>query len=183
MLHAISSRRSIRKYKDQGVEDEKIATLLESARVAPSGHNTQPWHFIIVKSQEKRALLAEASHRQKWMLSAPVFIVCVADIQSRLKDAGDLTIDENSPHEELKKIIRDTSIAVEHMVLEALNQGLATCWVAWFNQKDIRPILNIPQDKYVVSIVTVGYPNEDPKPRPRKKLEDILHFENWGGSQ
>jgi nitroreductase len=65
------------------------------------------------------------------------------------------------------------------LVLCAKNLGLDTCWVSWFVQKDIRPILNIPSDKYVVSIITLGYSNEEPKAPSRKNLEDIIHYENW----
>lgn len=88
-------------------------------------------------------------------------------------------MDENSLEEELKQIIRDTSISVEHILLGANNLGLGTCWVGWFIQNEIRPILNIPDDKYVVGIVTLGYTDEKPKPRPRKKLEEIIHYESW----
>lgn len=179
MLNEIIDRRSIRKYLDKKVEDEKIISLIESARLAPSGSNTQPWHFIVVKSDITRQMLAKVSHDQKWMMSAPVFIVCVADIRSRIKEDIDLSLDENSSEQELKQIIRDTSIAVEHLVLCAEKLGLGTCWVAWFTQEEIRPILNIPSDKYVVSIITVGYSDESPKPRPRKSFEDIVHYESW----
>lgn len=179
MMEQIKMRRSIRKYLDQSVEDEKIIQLIDSARLAPSGSNTQPWHFILVKSEPIKQKLAEASHDQKWMLSAPIFIVCVADIRSRIKDDIDLTLDEDSSQQEVKLIIRDTSIAIEHILLEATSLGLGTCWVAWFIQKEIRPILNIPSDKYVVGIITVGYADEKPVARPRKKLEEIIHYENW----
>jgi len=179
MMKQIEMRRSIRKYTSKPVEDEKITQLLESARLAPSGSNTQPWHFIIVKSELTRKELAEASHNQSWMLEAPVFIACVADIRSRVKDDTEISLNENSAQQELKQIIRDTSIAIEHIVLEADNLGLGTCWVAWFTQEEIRPILNIPSDKYVVCILTLGYADESPKVRPRKSLKDIVHYEKW----
>ncbi|WP_099187135.1 nitroreductase family protein [Tepidibacter mesophilus] len=179
MIKEIEMRRSIRKYMDKPIDDEKIFQLLESARLAPSGSNTQPWHFIVVKSELTRQKLAEASHNQKWMRMAPVHIVCVADIRTRINDDVDVLLDENSPQPELKLIIRDTSIAIEHIVLEADHLGLGTCWVAWFTQEEIRPILNIPSDKYVVGIIPIGYADEAPKERPRKKLRDIIHYENW----
>ena len=178
-IKQIKTRRSIRKYIDKPVEDEIILQLLESARLAPSGDNTQPWHFIVVKSELGRQKLAEVSNNQRWMLSAPVFIACVADIRSRIKGNVAISLDENSPQQELKQVIRDTSIAIEHIVLEANNLGLGTCWVAWFTQEDIRAVLNIPADKYVVSIITLGYGDESPKARPRKKLEELIHYENW----
>lgn len=178
MIKEIEMRRSIRKYSDKPVEDNQIRELLESARLAPSGNNTQPWNYIIVKSEKMRQKVVEASHNQKWMLTAPVFIVCVADIRCRIKEE-DIYLDDNSPQDELKRIIRDTSISVGYILLEANNLGLGVCWVAEFTQEEIRPVLNIPTDKYVVGVITVGYPNENPKARPRRKIEDMIHYECW----
>jgi len=113
------------------------------------------------------------------MASAPVHLVCVADIKSRLPKSKDLYIDEDSKEFEVKQMIRDTSIAIEHMVLTATDLGLGTCWIAWFEQKDFRPVLSIPEDKYVVAVLTLGYPDEAPNPRPRKSLEEIVHYEQW----
>lgn len=179
MLKEIEERRSVRKYLDKAVDDEKITEVLQSARCAPSGSNTQPWHFIVVKSKEKREKVAEVCHKQKWMLSAPVFIVCVGDMRSRIDENVDISVDENSKEEELKQVIRDTAIAAEHIVLEAKNLGLDSCWVAWFTQNDIRPVLDIPDDKYVLSVIVVGYGAEKPNMRPRKKIEDMIHMEKW----
>ncbi|MCB2341507.1 nitroreductase family protein [Clostridium estertheticum] len=179
MIKEIKMRRSIRKYSNKQVEDDKIIDLLESARLAPSGSNTQPWHFIVVKSELSREKLSKVAHNQKWMITAPVFIVCVADIRCRIDEDVDILLDEESPQGELKQIIRDTSISIGYMLLEAEQLGLGSCWVAWFIQEEIRIILNIPTDKYVVGIVTLGYANEKPRARPRKKLEEIIHCENW----
>jgi nitroreductase len=179
MINEIRTRRSVRKYTDQPVSDEILTQILESARLAPSGNNMQPWHFIVIRSKETRQRLAEVSHKQAWMAAAPVFIVCIADIRARLRVNGSFSVDEKSPQFELKQAIRDTSIAVEHMVLEAESLGLSTCWIAWFDQKDVRPVLNIPTDKYVLNILTIGYPDEKPNARPRKPLETIVHYEKW----
>lgn len=182
-MEEVVARRSIRKYINRDVEEDKIIGLIESARLAPSGSNTQPWNFIIVTSSEIKECLVRANHNQKWMLDAPVFIVCVADVSCRIKDTSDLYLDENSSELELKQIIRDTAIAIQNMLLEAEHMGLATCWTAWFEQKDVRPILNIPNDKYVCGIVCVGYAAENPKQRPRRKLEDMVYYELWGNQQ
>jgi nitroreductase len=179
MMKEIKLRRSIRKYLDKPVADEKIVHLIESARLAPSGSNTQPWHFIIIRDEGIKQQIAKVSHKQKWMLSAPVFIACVADIRSRIESGIEIILDEKSPQNDLKQIIRDTAIAVEHIVLEAINEGLGTCWVAWFTQNEIRPILGLADDKYVVSVITIGYPAEKPKPRKRKELKEIIHFDKW----
>jgi len=179
MIKAIEERRSIRRYMDKQVEDEKLLQILHSARLAPSGSNTQPWQIIVVKEQRNREKIGEPAYNQKWMVSAPVHLVCVADIKSRLPKCDGLYIDEYSNDFEVKQIIRDTSIAIEHMALEATDLGLGTCWIAWFEQKDFRPVLNIPDDKYVVAVLTLGYPDEAPSPRPRKSLEEIVHYEQW----
>lgn len=181
VYEAIRTRRSVRKYKDTEIPKEHIQKMLESARLAPSGNNTQPWRFIVIRDQEMKKRLYEVCQRQRWMLEAPVLIACVADLKARLKDTEGVRIDETSPDVEVKKIIRDTTIASEHIVLEAQELGLSTCWIAWFVQEDVRPILNIPEDKYVIAIITVGYSDQNPKPRPRKALTKIVHFEKWGG--
>ncbi len=106
------------------------------------------------------------------------YIVCVADIRTRIKE-GPLFLDENSPQQELKQIIRDTSISTGYMLLEAEHLGIGACWIAWFMQNDIRPLLYIPEDKYVVGILTIGYTDEEPEQRPRKQLEEIVHYETW----
>jgi len=153
--------------------------LLDAARLAPSGNNTQPWNFIIVRSNATKSKIALVDHNQTWMIQAPVHIVCVADIGVRIQNSTEMSLQEESPMEELKQIIRDTAIAAEHIILSAESIGLSTCWTAWFKQNDIRLILDIPSDKYVVCVITVGYSEEAPKPRPRKDLESLLHFEKW----
>ena len=179
MIKEILTRKSVRKYNNTPVEDEKIMQLIESARLAPSGSNTQPWNFIIVRSEDTKLKIAEANNNQEWMKSAPVFVVCVADIRCRLKEDRDIYLDENTDLPELKQIIRDTAIAIEHILLEAESIGLSSCWTAWFSQDNMRPIMNIPDDKYVVGVVTIGYSDGNGKSAPRKPLESIIRYEKW----
>lgn len=179
MINAIRNRRSIRKYQERPIEEEKLTEILEAARLAPSGNNTQPWHFIVVNSPEMRQRLADASHNQQWMVQAPIHIVCVADIRSRVGADAEINLEDDSPMLEFKKLIRDTSIAIEHLVLEAEEQGLGTCWVAWFSPREIGDLLGVPEDKYVQAIITLGYKGEDPQARPRKPLQEIVHLEQW----
>ena len=117
MLKQIENRRSIRKYLDKKVEKEKLIQILESARLAPSGSNTQPWMFIIIESEDTKEKLSIADHHQGWMMAAPLFIVCVADIRCRIPMSTKIRLDENSSEPELKQIIRDTAIAMEHILL------------------------------------------------------------------
>ena len=176
----IVSRRSIRTFADTPVEEELLHRVLDSARLAPSGNNTQPWRFIVVRSRSQRENIEAVCNNQKWMLSAPVFIVCCADLSVRQKHSAETVIDETSPGKAVKQIIRDTAIAVEHLVLQAEACGLGTCWVGDFLQKDIRPVLGIPGNHYVVAVIPIGYAAETPSPRPRKPLDTLLFHESWG---
>lgn len=179
MIEAIHNRRSIRKYKDKPVEEELLLKIIDCGRLAPSDSNTQPWNFIIVRSEELRTQVAHVSHKQDWMLGAPVFIVCVADIRVTTTETGAMPIDEETPGIGPKQIILDTAIAGENIVLAAESLGLGTCWVTWYVQEDIRPVLGIPEDKYVVAVITLGYADQTPNPRPRRALEEIIRYERW----
>ncbi len=175
----IENRRSIRKYKDLKVEDNKIAALIESARLAPSGSNTQPWQFIIIDDKLLIAKISKAAHNQKWIASAPLIVVCIADSACRMPEGKECKLQEDTPDFEVKQIIRDTAIAIEHIVLEAVHQGLGSCWVSWFSQNDIRPLLGIPESKFVVTLVTLGYADEAPLARTRKATKQIVHKNKW----
>lgn len=180
MLEAIKNRKSTRKYKDIEVSDEKLAEIIEAARIAPSGSNTQPWKYIIVRSEATKTAIAKKSNNQLWMTSAPMFIVAVADINCRIKDNLNTSINENAALFEAKQIIRDTAFSIENILLEAVNQGLDTCVVADFTQEDIRPILNIPTSKFVVAVITLGYAQTKySNGHKRKPLKDIVCYEQW----
>ena len=178
MLEVIAKRKSTRTYLDQPVEKEKLIQLIESARLAPSGVNSQPWDFIIVTSKEMKKNILEAIPTQDWMKNVPSFIVAIANI--KVKDDSVAFIDENSDHPELKEIIRDTAIAATHILLEAENKGLFSCWTGWFSQSQIRPVLHIPENKYVIGLIAIGYSNEvDGSDKERRPLEQMIYDEKW----
>ena len=179
MIESIQHRRSIRKYTSDTIEPEKLQSVLEAGRLAPSGNNKQPWSFIVVQSEQQRQAVMEACHNQTWMMTAPLFIVAVADMAARSEADLPIFIDENSPHWELKRAIRDTAIATENIMLEADAQGLGTCWVGFFVQSEIRPVLGIPNTRFVLGVIPIGYPAERPPARPRKPLSEIVRYDKW----
>lgn len=179
MIESIQHRRSIRKYTSEPINPEKLEIVLEAGRLAPSGNNKQPWTFIVVQSEKQREAVMEACHHQTWMMTAPTFIVAVADMAARVETKPGLYLDESSPHWELKRAIRDTAIATENILLEADAQGLGTCWVGYFVQSEIRPVLGIPDDKFVLAVIPIGYPAEQPAARPRRPLSEIVRWEKW----
>jgi nitroreductase len=155
----IEKRRSIRKYKDTPVPKEQLIKILEAARIAPSASHRQPWHFIVVEDKEKIRKLAKS----KWA-EAPVMIVGLADTEA-------------SPN----WCSNDLGIAIEHMVLEATNLGLGTCWMGQTGREDlIRELLDIPDKFRPVAVVPIGVPDETPSPKERKSLDDIVSWEKFG---
>ncbi len=173
-MKEMEARRSVRKYMDRPVERELILKILDAARLAPSGNNTQPWRFIVVESGEAKERIVKADHDQKWMLSAPVLIACTADLHCRMDSPA--PVDQNSGLPELKQVLRDTSIAVGYLLLEAERLGLSTCWTGWYDQREMQAALDLPADRYVCGVVTLGYGAEHPAPRPRKPLKELVEY-------
>ena len=193
---AIELRRSIRKFKNDPVPDEHVMALIEAARLAPSGSNAQPWRFKIVRDADTRDRLVEAAHDQKFIAQAPVVIVCCADIEGYLSGtisgarylgaAGALDdkmvnmlvsragILKEKPGDIGPRAAANVTIAIEHMVLRALDFGLGTCWVRAFEEPKVKKIFGWGDNIYVVALLPVGYPAESPPPRKRLDIKDIL---------
>ena len=167
VMEAIRLRRSIRGYKDKPVEEEKLNIILESARLSPSARNQQERKFIVVRDQETRQKLVDVAFGQKFVGQAPVVIVACATKTSHIM-----------PCEEPSYPI-DIAIAVDHITLSAVEQGLGTCWIGAFSQDGVKKLLNIPENVRVVALLPLGYPEAIPDPRPRKSIDEIVAYEKW----
>ena len=208
VTEAILKRRSIRKWKQTPVEKEKIEKVLEAGRRAPSWGNTQPWRFIVVRDRARIEELAKiGASGQPQISSAPVVIVCcgLSEAFSRkmhresLKQLIDYGV-MDWPDEVLDNVVLGSDnfapyrlgdqamtikageqimIAVAYMTLEAVNQGLATCWVGAISPKDAHKVMNLPNDLFVHDFIPLGYPDEDPRIRPRKDFNEIVFWENY----
>ncbi|MGQ9479659.1 MAG: nitroreductase family protein [Thermoproteota archaeon] len=165
VIEAIRTRRSIRKYKDTPVEEEKIIQCLDAARWAPSANNSQPWEFIVVRDPESRKKLAEIHRYGRFMAESPVVVVFVANPRKS----------ENWYH-------GDVAVAVQNFLLAAQSLGLGTCWIGVLNtpfEEPIKRLLGVPEELRILCTVSVGYPYESPT-RSRRPLEEILHWERYG---
>jgi nitroreductase len=205
---AILKRRSIRRWKPAPVEKEKIEKVLEAGRRAPSWGNTQPWRFIVVQDEAKIEELANAAAAgQPQVSSAPVVIVCcgvpgafsrkmhreslkqlieagVMDWPDEVLDNVVLGSDLFAPYRlgdqvMIIKAAEQVMIAVAYMTLEAIKQDLGTCWVGAMSPTDAHRIMNLPDDLFVQALIPLGYPDEDPPPRPRKDLDEIVFWEEY----
>ena len=164
---AIAQRYSVRSYKDRDVEEEKLTGVLASARLAPSGSNRQPWKFVVVRDAEARRRLAAACNNQTFIASAPVVIVAVGTMPDRIM------------HCDVPGDPVDVAIAIDHMTLTATELGLGTCWIGAFDQDAVRGVLGIPATAKVIEVLPLGYPADQPRPKNRKALEEIVCWDKW----
>lgn len=166
---AVRIRRSLRKYSEKNVEEEKLMRVLEAARLAPSASNRQEWRFIVVKDRETRKKLAKAAKGQKFLEAAPIVIVCCAETDEHVMTCGQMCYPI------------DVAIAIDHITLQAVEEGLGTCWIGAFYAEQVREILGIPEDIKIVELLTMGYPAEDliEKPKNRMSINEIVKWERW----
>ncbi len=164
---AIQSRRSIREYDSREVEEDKLVKVLESGRLSPSAKNLQERRFVIVRDAKTRKALSEAARNQKFVAEAPVVIAACSVETKYIMSCGQLAYPI------------DTAIAVDHMTLAAVEEGLGTCWIGAFDEKRVKEILNIPDEVRVVSLLILGYPLTIPRPTSRKSLDEIVMWEKW----
>jgi len=169
ILRVIRERRSVRKYKRDPIPDEVLLRVLDAARLSPSGKNLQPWKFIIVKDNSLKDRLAEASRQQYFMAKAPVIIVACGLPDECYAHMGRY----------MKSWPVDVAIAVEHIMLQAQEEGLGTCWIGAFEEEEVKSILNVPANVKVLALTPLGYPDEVPRGRGRKPLDEIISYDSY----
>jgi len=174
LFQAIADRRSIRKYQDLPVEPQKLELVLEAARLAPSWKNQQCWRFLVIADAPRKERIMQAfpedNPGRKALAQAPLLILVCADPEESGVENG------------IDYFVADTAIAFEHLCLAAQSLGLGTCWMGWYDEAQIKTAAGIPGSIRVVGVTPLGYPDQEPKPRPRKALRDIAYLEQWGES-
>ena len=171
IFQVFRDRRSIRKYKDTPVEQDKIEQVLEAARLAPSWKNMQCWRFLVLTDAAQReqllSVFADDNPGKKAFAQAPVaIVVCGNPVESDVNHGIDY-------------YVADVAIAFEHLCLAAHAHGLGTCWMGLFDEAELKQKLNIPENMRVVGVTPLGYPDQEPKSRPRKELSEIVYFNRW----
>jgi nitroreductase len=171
----LRGRRSIRRYLPTPVEREKLLACLEAARLAPSAHNAQPWRFIVVDDPELKERLTAAAFSgiysgSKFAAQAPVILLLLVKTEIMAHGIGG----------RLQRVpfhFVDIGIAGEHIVLQAEELGLATCWMGWFNYRKARKVLGIPRKYKVIAMMPVGYAEKRPRREPpRRTLDEIVTY-------
>lgn len=183
IFDVIRTRRSIRRFLDKPVEEEKLQTILESVRMSPSWANFQCWRFLVVKDLVMREKISELSYvesyfsplgykanpAKKGIGEAPVVIVACAD-----PSQSGVIWDQHY-------YMTDLGIAAQTLMLSARALELGTVFVGVFDEAQLRSLLNIPSHIRVVGLFPIGYPREEKKEGPqRKPLHEIIFREKWG---
>lgn len=167
VIDIIKSRRSIRKYTGQVVTDEQVKTLLEVGFAAPSAHNYQPWHFIVVKEPTMLKEISTFHPYAKMLPQAGCGIIVCGDHDKQHMDGF---------------IIEDTSAAIQNILIGAQSMGLNTVWCGIYPMEElIRPFkdtLGIPEDVIPVGMAVVGYGDEE-KPSNERYIASKVHIEKW----
>lgn len=165
----IKKRKSIRKYDlAKPVSEELLNKVLDAARIAPSACNNQPWHFIVMRDEKVKKEM-KAVYDKEWFYTAPVIIVGCVDTAASWKRSFD----------NYDSSLIDISIAFDHLILAATNEGLGTCWIAAFNPVPAEKILKTPSNIKIAIMTPLGFPAGDPVARPRKELSEIIHYDKY----
>jgi nitroreductase len=190
LFEAIKSRRTIRRFTADPIDDKKIEAILEAGRWAPSWANTQCCRFIVIREVETKNRIAEGlinivevegggaiNPAAKGLVAAPVIIVVCAQTGLsgfRHGGGGDPATDKGD------WFMFDAGLAVENMSLAAHAQGLGTVVVGAFNALQVEKLLGVPAGYRAVALMPVGVPAREAKAPPRKELSELFSRERWG---
>lgn len=164
----IAARYSVRAYRPDSVEDEKLVLILEAARLAPTAANRQPIQLIVLHTAGRQNEIGRIYHRP-WFVQAPLVIaVCAVASQAWVRES-----------DRFNARLIDAAIVADHLILAATNLGLGTCWLAAFNVEAARSVLNLPEEVEPVIFTPLGYPADLPGPKVRKPLVELVRYEHW----
>jgi nitroreductase len=175
-IDLVKKRDSVREYSSKPVPREVIDQCLEAARLAPSACNSQPWYFIVVDDEKTKNKIVKKSMSgiyspNKFVMTAPVIIVAITEHSTYIARMGGML-------RNVKYNLIDIGIACEHLVLQAEELGLGTCWLGWFDESAVKKVLGLSKSTKVDVMISLGYPDENlpPKKRIRKSLDEMRHY-------
>ncbi len=168
-LRLAAERYSVRSYRTDEVETEKLKKVLEAARLAPTADNMQPFRLIVMHTRGRESELRRIYDRD-WFVRAPV-VICACGIpdQAWVRSDGKNYCDI------------DAAIVLDHLVLAATSLGLGTCWISAFDMKAAQEVLGLPDNVCPIAFTPLGYPGDQPGPKRRKPLTEIVSYGRWDG--
>ena len=179
ILEIFFQRQSVRGYSEQAVEPEKLARCLEAARMAPSACNAQPWKFVVVSDPQLKDQVAGYTTSgplvpmNHFTRQAPLLVVIVRESPNLTSKIGSVLKDK--PY-----TLMDVGIVALQFCLQATAEGLGSCILGWFNEKKVKELLHIPNNKRAELIITLGYPSsQNQRQKVRKKMDDICYYNQY----
>ena len=164
----VRKRYSVRAYKPDPVEQDKLEQVLEAARLAPTAANLQPFQLIVIRTAEREAELRRIYHRE-WFTRAPlVLCACAVPAQGWVRGS------DGKAYSDV-----DVAIVMDHLVLAATSLGLGTCWIAAFNPAAARDVLGLPDGVEPIIFTPLGYPADQPGPKERKSISNLVRYDRW----
>lgn len=163
----IQSRYSVRAYKPDPVGEDELRQVLEAARMAPTAANRQPFQLVVIQTSGREDELRRIYNRD-WFVQAPL-VICACGIPG-----GAWTRADNENY-----AVVDVAIVMDHLILQAADLGLGTCWVGAFDAAVAREILGLPEGVVPIAFTPLGYPDDEPKKKERKPLETLVRYERW----
>lgn len=163
LVDVLLSRRSIRRYEDKEIPGDILDKILEAGRQSPSAANRQPYRFIVLTDAEIKKKLSGGLFN-RFIQTSQVTIVGCANTGAILTG---------------KWSIVDTTIALQNMVIAAWALGVGSCWIGDFKEDNVKQLLEIPDRWKVVALVSFGYPAEQPQPRKKKPIEELVSYDKF----
>jgi len=188
LLDLLRNRTSIRNFTGEDISTDVIKYILEAGRLSPSGGNEQSWKFGVIIDKDVIKKIAEIAYNQKWIESASFLIVLCTCIVEKERGGRDIQkarfpkISEaiesmdNEVYSCLNMEEHQTKIPGTHMVLAALEYGIASTWISYFDIDKMSMLLNLPKSCIASEILAFGYPTNKKDPLKKKKLEDITFY-------
>ena len=176
LLELANRRQSVRRYEPgRRIPREVLDRCLEAARLAPSACNSQPWSFAVADDPEHVRALAEAAcghapYRMNHFAADAAAIVAVST--EKMKWAARL----GAKVRDVQYSLVDIGIACEHLVLQAAEEGLGSCWLGWFDEGAVKRRLGLPRGQKVDLLICLGYAADEPRPKVRRSLDDIRRY-------
>lgn len=175
-LQLVASRQSDRAYDmNRPVEPEKLERVLEAARLAPSACNAQPWKFVVITDPEMSVKVGKATAglgMNKFAKDAPVHILIVEESMNITSFLGAKVKNKYFP-------LIDIGIAASHITLAAESEGLGSCILGWFDENEIKKLVNIPSSKRLLLVVTVGYSVKAKRKKIRKSKDKVVSYNKY----
>ena len=166
-LELIEKRYSVRAYKPDDIEDEKLHAVLEAARLAPTAVNYQPFQIIVIHTKGRESELNRI-YPPEWFVQPPI-LICVCAVRDKAWKRRD--------GKNFMDI--DATIVMDHIILAATSTGLGTCWVGAFDTSAAKEVLNLPEGIEPVVFTPLGYPADEPGTKRRKDLSELVKYEHW----